>query len=221
MTDAHIGDDGVVFMAFACSPLKRMHQWFGLDGACLFMMDEPEAAGICSELYWSKVLPLIHEMAAEPRLPAANLLDNIDAPFYSPALCQRYWTPYVRQAVDIFEQHGKRLFVHACGKLRPLMNVFRESGVHGLEGMAHPPIGDFTPADAWAMPEYFIYNAGFSASEQVIKSDDEVRDFYRQFFAELNGLPRFIFGAACQTTVHTPWERIVMAVEQCRQYGLR
>jgi hypothetical protein len=115
--------------------------------------------------------------------------------------------------------NGKRLFVHACGKLHALIDVFREACVHGLEGMAHPPIGDFTPADVRAMPEDFIYNGGFSAAEQVTKSTRRVQEFYRQFFDELDGLPRFIFGAACQTTVQTPWERIRLAVDECRCYG--
>lgn len=216
-TEEAIGDDGVLMVPIGCTPLKFLHKYFGLDYACLFVMDEPEAAKTICEMYWQRIWPVLQEMAGHPRVAAAILMDNVDAPFYSPELCKRYWTPYVRQAADLFAGSGKRLFVHACGKLRALKSTFIESHVHGLEGMAHPPLGDWRPGDSLDMPEPFIYNGGFTAQEQVLKSDDEIVAFYDRLFAELGEFPRFIFGAACQTTVHTPWERIKRVVQLCRE----
>lgn len=218
-TDARVGDAGVVMVSLPGTPLKRLHIDFGLEHACLFALDEPEAAKTCCDLYWKNVLPLLHQIASDPAVHVGCMMDNVDAPFYSPTLASLYWTPYVREAADIFRSHGKRLMVHACGHLKHLMGVFRESGVHGLEGMAHPPLGDFTPSDARAMPEHFIYNGGFSAHEQVTRSDDEVCAFYNAYFRELDGLPRFIFASACQTTITTPWARIRLAIDLCRQHG--
>jgi hypothetical protein len=152
-------------------------------------------------------------------LHAVVLMDNVDTPFYPPNLCGQYWTPYVRQAADLFERKGKRLLVHACGKLRGLRDVLKASGVHGLEGIAHPPLGDFIPAEAWDLGDRFIYNGGFSAHEQVSKTDDELRTFYDGFFRDLEGFPRLIFAASCNTAVDTPWERIKLAVALCRERG--
>ncbi len=214
-----IGDDGVLIVAVGCTPLKRLHIDFGLDHACLFVLDEPKAAKTICDLYWQRLWPVLVELAGDPRVDVACLMDNLDTPFFPPQLCEHYWTPYVRQAADLFEQHGKRLMVHACGKLRQLKQVLRDSHVHGLEGMPHPPIGDFSPADVRDLRPGFIYNAGFSAHEQVTKSDDQVRSFYESFFREVDGYPQFVFGAACQTAITTAWPRIRMVVELCRQYG--
>lgn len=217
--DRAVGDDGLVLVPVGQTPLKHLHLDFGLDGACLFIMDHPDAAQAICDLFWERLWPVLEQMAGDDRVDVVCLMDNVDAPFYTPALARRYWSPYVRRAVDLFEPRGKRVFAHACGKLHALIDVFRESGVHGLEGMAHPPLGDFTIDDARRMHDRFIYDGGFSAHEQVTKSDDEVRAFYDRFFAELNGWPRFIFGTACQTAITTPWRRIKLVRDLCRAHG--
>ena len=219
--DARVGDDGLVLVSLGNTPLKKLHVDFGLDGASFFMMDEPDAARTVCDLYWERTWPALQELAADDRIDAVIFMDNVDTPFYPPALARLYWAPYVRQAVDLFEPAGKRVFVHACGQLRGLIDVFKECGVHGLEGMAHPPLGDFRIADAKQVHDRFIYNGGFSAHEQVTMTDDEVRTFYDAFFAELDGWPRFIFGAACQTAITTTWERIKLARDCCRLHGGR
>ncbi len=216
-----IGDDGIAMIQIARTPLKQLHTDFGLDHACLFVMDEPEDAKMICDLHWRAMWPAIQQIADAPDVDAACLMDNVDAPFYTPTLCERYWSPYVRQAADLFAARGKRLFVHACGHLHQLKQTFIDSHVHGLEGMAHPPLGDWTIQDARDMPAPFIYNGGFAAHEQVTKSDDEVRAFYRRFFEELDGFPRFIFASACQTAITTTWDRIQLVVDLCREFGGR
>ena len=220
-TQSQVGDDGVVLAGVGCTPLKRLHADFGLDFSCLFVMDEPDAAKTVCDTYWQSLWPVLEEMAGDDRIHAACMMDNVDAPFYPPDFCEDYWTPYVRQAADLFDQHGKRLMVHACGQLHQLKQTFRDAHVHGLEGMAHPPIGNFTPADARDMPDGFIFNGGFTPQEQVILRDDELHGFYEDFFRELAGYPQFIFAAACQTEINTPWSRIQRIVELCREYGGR
>lgn len=217
--NARVGDDGLILVSAGPTPLKKLHVDFGLDGASFFMMDEPDAARSVCDVYWERTWPALQALAADDRIDAIIFMDNVDTPFYPPAFARLYWAPYVRQAVDLFEPAGKRVFVHACGQLRGLVDVFRECGVHGLEGMAHPPLGDFRISDAKAIHDLFIYNGGFSAHEQVTMSDDEVRAFYDRFFEELDGWPRFVFGAACQTAITTTWERIKLVRDCCRRHG--
>jgi hypothetical protein len=218
-----IGDDGVVMAMLPHTPLKRLHWDFGLDGACLFVMDYPEEAQEVCDLYWSRLWPVLREMAADPRVEVVCFAsDNVDTPFYPPGeIVDRYWVRYVREATDLFHAQGKRVFVHACGKLHQLIPAFIAAGLDGLDGMAHPPFGDWTIEDAHAMPRGFVYDGGFSAREQVLMSDDEVKRFYADFFPRLRGLDSFVFAAACGTAITTPWERIKLAVELCRQYGGR
>ena len=218
-----IGDDGVVMASLPHTPLKRLHIDFGLDGACLFIVDYPDEAQEICDLYWSRLWPVIREMAEDPRIEVICFgADNVDAPFYPPGeIVDRYWVKYIREATDLCHAHGKRVLVHACGKLHRLIPAFIAAGLDGLDGMAHPPFGDWTVEDAYAMPKGFIYDGGFSAREQVLMSDDEVRRFYDDFLPRLRGLDSFVFAAACQTAITTKWERIQLVAEICREHGGR
>ena len=218
-----IGDDGVVMASLPHTPLKRLHVDFGLDGACLFLLDHPAAAQEVCDLYWSRLWPVLRELAADPRVEVVCFgADNVDAPFYPPGeMVDRYWVRYVREAADLFHAGGKRVLAHACGKLHQLRPAFIAAGLDGLDGMAHAPFGDWTVADARAMPAGFIYDGGFSAREQVLMTDDEVRRFYADFFPQVRGLDSFVFAAACQTAITTSWSRLQLVAELCRHHGGR
>jgi len=212
------GDDGIVNVPFGDTPLKRLHWEFGLVNTCYFLMDEPDAAQAYCDTHWQKLWPNFLRIADDPRVESVILMDNVDTPFYPPEFARKYWAPYVRQLAELMSSRGKFTWVHACGKLAGLQDVFAETGLTGLEGVAHAPLGDFPPERAKKTHARFIFNGGFSATEQRMKSDDEVRAFYRDYFQRA-GRERFIFGSACNTAINTPWERIKLARDLCREWG--
>lgn len=216
--DQRVGDDGVVLVPIGGTPLKKLHMDLGLDHSMLFIMDYPDDAKALCDLYWQQMTPVLKQLAGAETVHAVVLMDNLDTPFSPPSLARDYWLPYVAQAVDILNAGGKRLFVHACGQLAGLIDILNESKVDGLEGMAHPPLGDFTPKHALQMHDRFIYNGGFTAHEQTTRNDEQCRAFYNDFFQQLQGFDRFIFGAACQTVINTPWQRIKDVVSLCREH---
>ena len=145
-------------------------------------------------------------------------MDNVDSPFYAPSLAAQFWTPYVKEAADVMRAKGKPLFVHACGKLAGLSEEFATAGVSGLEGVSHPPLGDWSVAEVQRCHDDFIFVGGFSACEQESLSDKQVRDFYRDYLATAKK-ERFIFASSCQTAIGTTWERIKLVRDICRQWG--
>lgn len=212
-----IGDAGVVNVSCGSSPLKMLHNYFGLDYASLFMMDEPVAARELCDLYWSKLWPVLERLARHPDVYSVILMDNVDTPFYPPNLADLYWVPYVKQASELLRQNGKTLFVHACGKLAGLSAQFAASGITGLEGISHPTLGDWPPADAQRCHDAFIFIGGFSAMEQQA-SDAEVYAFYERYLPTVER-SRFIFSSSCQTAIQTPWSRITLVRDICRAWG--
>jgi hypothetical protein len=218
-TNAKVGDDGIINVHFGVTPLKMMHLNFGLEYTCFFVMDEPEAAKELCDTYWQeKIKPVLHALANHPQVESAILMDNVDTPFYAPSLAAEFWTPYVKEATDVMRAKGKSLFVHACGKLADLSEEFAAARVSGLEGVSHPPLGDWSVADAQRCHDDFIFVGGFSAREQEGLSDQQVRDFYRDYLATAKK-ERFIFASSCQTAIGTPWERIKLVRDICREWG--
>ena len=216
--DRKIGDDGLVNVPVACTPLKFLHLTFGLEYTCLFAMDHPEAAEQICRTYWGQVWPVLEQLARHRRVESICLMDNVDTPFYSPALAGEFWAPYVRQTTELFASRRKTVFVHACGKLAGLNEVFATCGVSGLEGIAHAPLGDWSAVEAQRCHDRFIFIGGFSAHEQELPSDDEVRAFYREYLPRARK-DRFIFSSSCQTSIATPWERIKLVRDICREWG--
>ena len=219
-TNAAIGEDGLVNVPAGCTPLKMLHHHLGLQHTCLFLVDRPEAAKEMCDLYWERFRPVLRRLAEHPEVESVILMDNVDTPFYPPAMAALYWEPYVADAAALMHACGKRLFVHACGKLAGLSTVFACSGVDGLEGVAHPPLGDWPAPAAQACHPEFIFIGGFGAHEQESMSDDDVRAFYRDYLAGADR-ERFIFSASCQTSINTRWERIKLVRDICREWGGR
>ncbi len=216
--DRAVGDDGLVNVPAGCTPLKMLHHHFGLSYSCLFMVDHPAAAHALCECWWAKLRPVLERLARHPRVASVILMDNVDTPFYPPSLAREYWAPYVAEAATLMRAHGKPLFVHACGKLAGLRSVFAECRVSGLEGIAHPPLGDWTAAQAQACHPGFIFIGGFGAHEQEHMDDAALQAFYRDYLGQAQRR-RFIFSASCQTSIHTPWERLLRVRDICREWG--
>lgn len=218
-TKHRVGDDGLVMIPFSCSPLKFMHNHFGLEFTCIFAHTEPQAARRVCDLFFEKIIPAIKRIAEHPETDVVCLMDNVDTPFYPPAFCKEYWTPYVRQAAGILHAHGKYLFVHACGQLDRLRDEFAAAEIDGLEGISPPPLGDLPLPRALTISDRFIVNGGFSAHEQTQRSDKDVRLYYEDLFEAMQPLKRWIFAASCQTAINTPWERILMVRDIVRERG--
>ena len=181
-------------------------------------MDEPAAAAAVCDAYWQKLRPVLERVAAHPAVASAILMDNVDTPFYPPNMLSDYWAPYVKDAAAIMRSHGKHLFVHACGKLAALSPAFAACGLSGLEGIAHPPLGDWTVDGARACHPDFIFVGGFSAREQELMTDDEVRSFYADYLPVADQR-RLIFSASCQTSIRTSWARIKLVQAICHAWG--
>jgi len=216
--DRRIGEDGLVNVGCGPSPLKFLHTTFGFEHSCLFAMDEPDKAKHIADAYWAKVRPVLLEMANHPKVESVILMDNVDTPFYPPSLAEFLWAPYVKDAAEIMLSRGKYLFVHACGKLKALDKYYAECRITGLEGVTHPPLGDWPACEAQDCHDGFVFNGGFSAHEQQNMTDDEVRAFYDGY---LNSAlkERFIFSSSCQTAIKTTWERILLVRDIVRAWG--
>ncbi len=85
-------------------------------------------------------------------LPGAVLLapDNLDGQFISPRVCREHMAESYRCTAEAAHGRDKRLVVHAGGPVRRLLPLLAEAGVDVVEGIAPPPQGDTSLAEARA-----------------------------------------------------------------------
>jgi hypothetical protein len=94
-----------------------------------------------------KLAGLTAQIAA---LPGTVLLapDNLDGQYISPRVYREHMAESYRRTAEIAHGHDKRLVVHAGGPMRRLLPLLAEAGVDAVEGVAPPPQGDASLAEA-------------------------------------------------------------------------
>lgn len=104
-----------------------------------------------------EMLALLEEQLAQlteavAALPGAVLLapDNLNGQYISPRVYREHVAESYGRTAQAAHSHDKRLVVHAGGPMRKLLPLLAESGVDVIEGIASPPQGDASLAEARA-----------------------------------------------------------------------
>ena len=145
---AEVGEDGVLAIEIPSRPYADLVQEFlGWSEGLMLLMDAPPAIPEMVAVLEEKLQHLVREVA---QLPGCIVLspDNLDGQFLSPMAFEEYLTESYRLTAQTLHAHDKRLLVHVGGPARRLLSPLAASGVDGVEGVAGPPQGDASPADA-------------------------------------------------------------------------
>lgn len=148
---ADAADDGVVPLELPMQPYSELlHRFLGWGEGLLLMRGEGRAHvdRILGALD-ARLRRLAPQLMA---LPGDILLapDNLDGQYISPRAFGDHLAPSYAALAQAAEQHGKHLAVHIGGPARRLVPLLAQAGVHGLQGIAGPPQGDVSLAEARA-----------------------------------------------------------------------
>ena len=145
-------------------------------------------------------------------LPGTVLLapDNLDGQYISPRVYREHMAESYRRTAEIAHGNDKRLVVHAGGPVRRLLPLLAEAGVDVVEGVAPPPQGDASLADARAAagPELILW--GGIPQDYLLPARDQgefeaaVREAARQAASD----DRVILGVADRVPVDADLARL-------------
>ena len=141
-----IGEDGTLAIEIPRRPYSDvLHELLGWSEG-LLLLNEPEVGEIIAILE-SKLQDLVRRVA---ELPGQIVLapDNLDGQFIPPPAFMAHLADSYRVSAEALHQGGKYLVVHVGGPIRRLLAPLAEAGVDGVEGIAGPPQGDVTLAEA-------------------------------------------------------------------------
>jgi hypothetical protein len=144
--EALVGDDGVLAIEIPRRPYSDvLHEILGWSEG-LLLLGEPAVEKIITILE-GKLQRLVQEIA---ELPGQVVLapDNLDGQFIPPPAFKSHLADSYRATAQALDEGGKHLVVHVGGPVRHLLAPLVEAGVDGIEGIAGPPQGDATLAEA-------------------------------------------------------------------------
>jgi hypothetical protein len=125
--------------------LARLEATVGEEGILAIEIPRRPYSDLLHEfLGWSEGLFLVDELPGHVVLSP----DNLDGQFIPPPTFQAYLADSYRLTADVLHQRNKHLLVHVGGPIRHLLTPLAEAGVDGIEGIAGPPQGDVSLAQA-------------------------------------------------------------------------
>ncbi|MCK4998298.1 MAG: hypothetical protein KAS23_02145 [Anaerohalosphaera sp.] len=215
-----VGSRGVVVAGELYSPLKMLHLLLGPVNTTYLIMDQSELVDDLVKIHEQVQLDLALQMA-RAGVKVMMAMDNLDTMFHPPQYVEKYSASFYEKASRICHEYDGHFFIHACGQQKDNLKLIASLGVDGLEGIAYPPLGDVSLAEAMQMTgDKFILTGGISAAEtKELTSRQKVFDYVQQLFRQM--LPyrnRFILSASCNTAIDTPYKTICWFRDAWQEY---
>lgn len=129
--------------------------------------------------------------------------------------------PYESRIADAVRQEGGVVYTHTCGSIGDRLDLIVESGVHGIECLDPPPLGDVSLAevvDKWG-DRIFIKGNVDSVHTMLTNNADEVRIDADQRLAIGSQARGFILSTACSIAPRVPPDNVRALVSAARQFS--
>jgi hypothetical protein len=188
--ERRVGNDGVVFVRIAKSPLQDMlYTYLGLER---FAEDYQDRRDLFDSLHAAMVKRYaeLYDLAAETPVTFLQLGDNIYSDMVGRERYQKYLMPEYAKIMTRIAGTGKRLAVHMDGNLRSLADDIAQAEFDIVEAMTPPPMGDFSVKEArqcWPQKALWL---NFTSSMHV-ETPEVIAAHTRELLAEAGSLRGF------------------------------
>jgi hypothetical protein len=109
---------------------------------------------------------------------------------YSPRQYLRYIASEIAQWCELLDANGMRYIQHACGHLKHLLPMMKESGVFAVESISPPPTGNITLRDTRALVgNNFGIIGGIEPTQFLNLSLQDLGPYVEQVIADGQGGP--------------------------------
>jgi hypothetical protein len=206
--EAMVGDDGILAIEIPRRPYSDLlHELLGWSEGFM-LLNEPAIQEIIAILE-TKLQQLVQEVAG---LPGRVIFspDNLDGQFISPTVFKTYLADSYRLTAGVLHQSGQYLLVHVGGPIRHLLAPLAEAGVDGVEGVAGPPQGDVSLAQAREIVGQRVTLWGGIPQDFLLDMHDrqEFEATVMQAVQEAQGDNRMILGVADRVPVDIDLSRL-------------
>jgi len=210
--DKEVGYDGIALCQGAPSipMIQLMKTYIGwLDG--LYMLhDYPEEMEQTADILTENAIGAYQILADSPA-QVISTGDNLDERTFSPRLFEKYGLPYYQQMSKILHRKGKIYKSHACGWVKHLLPMIKESGLDAIEAFPTEPMNDLTIKEARGILDGKV--SIMSGVPAVIMSsqtmnDVDFRNYVLKVLDDIQPGDGFVLGMADNVPANADFQRV-------------
>jgi hypothetical protein len=209
--EALVGDSGVIALEIPMRPYSDLlHTMLGWgEGLMLFA---GEGRPVLLEMI-AALEEKLQALAAQVAGLAGSLIlapDNLDGQYISPRVFREHLDNSYRRSAGTAHAHGKHLVVHVGGPSRRILSLLTQAGVDGVEGIAGPPQGDVSLAEArqLAGPGLTLWGGVPQDFLVPIHPENDFEIAVREAAREVAGDRRMILGIADRVSTGSDLARL-------------
>jgi len=212
--DEDVGDDGIaLYMGVPSVPMiQLMKSYIGWVGGLYMLHDHTEEMEKTADVFTQKAVEACEVIADSPA-KVVETGDNLDERTFSPKLFERYGLPYYRQMSKILHAKDKIFKCHACGFVKHLLPMIKDSGLDAIEAFPTSPMNDLTIHEAREKLEGKVSIMSGIPSVimfRKVMKDDDFRDYVFDVLDSIQPGDGFVLGMADNVPADADFDRVAM-----------
>jgi uroporphyrinogen-III decarboxylase len=193
------------------SPFDYLLDSFGYENGLMLLLDDPDRVDRLLQRYTDGVVELAMAMCKED-IDAVKISSPFaGGGFLSRDHYERIVVPYERQIVEAIQRSGRPAYIHTCGAIGDRLDLMARTGVHGIECLDPPPLGNVDLEEALTMigGSMFVKGNIDSVNAMLLCTEDAMVADVRERLRTGKSYPKFILSTACSIAPHVRSDRIV------------
>lgn len=219
--DEDVGDDGIALAGVPSLPMiQLMKTYIGWVNGLYMLHDHPKEMEKTADVMTEKAAEA-YEILADSPAQVVECGDNLDERTLSPKLFERYGMPFYQQMSKILHAKGKTYKSHACGWIKHLLPMIKDSGLDTVEAFAIDPMSDLTIKEARELLDGQV--SIMSGVPAVIMShmsmnDEDFREYILRVLDDIQPGDGFVLGMADNVPANADFERVSMISQIVDEY---
>jgi uroporphyrinogen-III decarboxylase len=220
--DEAVGDDGITLDQGASSVpmIQLMKHYIGWVNGLYMLYDHPKEMEKTADVITQNAVKVYKLMADSPA-KVIETGDNLDERTFSPRLFERYGVPFYKQMSEILHKKDKIYKCHACGFVKHLLPMIKDSGLDAIEAFPTAPMNDLTIREAREVLEGKVSIMSGIPSVimfRKVMKDDDFRDYVLKVLDDVQPGNGFVLGMADNVPADADFDRVSMISQIVDEY---
>ncbi len=216
-----IGEDGVALPFSGWLAMHQiMRQYMGYETFYYQLYDHPDKVERLHEALLEQQRAIIR-LAAQCPAEVIEVGANYEESITPPAIFEKYFTPFYREAAELLHRNGKLMAAHCDGDMRKLLVQLANCGLDVAEAITPAPMTSIDLRQARELWDGKVAMWGGIPAILLTEtfSDEEFESYVVDLFRAVAPGDRFILGFGDNAPTDALFHRIAKAAELYQKYG--